>query len=144
MVAGNRSVLDQAKQSAARLKHDATRWYFEDRDAKNKPLPNSMRRADRAGFEMYPQWQNALHQNEKGEPEVKYVHPDGREVIYDGDTRKVLTDPELKGTFNYANAPAKDPENLAEWLDFLSQDGVLEHIVLDIVPSKLLKNTRKK
>ena len=136
---GKKNAIDQ-------VINNATRWHFEDRDAKNKPLPNSMRRADRAGFEMYPQWQNAEHQNDVGFPEVKYVHPDGREVIYDGDTRKVITDPKIKGTFNYANAPAREkpPEDAAELFECLSQEGVLKHFLLDWLPYNRLGNTRDK
>lgn len=135
---GKRNAIDQ-------IKHDATRWHFEDREAKNKPLPNSMRRVDRAGFEMYPQWQNEYHQNNIGEPEVKYAHPDGREVIYDGDTRKVVADPELKGTFNYANAPARKekPENTEEWMRYLFQNGALEHILYDIAPFEIEEFIRR-
>lgn len=136
--AGQKNAVDQAVENL-------TRWHFEDREAKNKPLPSSMRRADRAGFEMYPQWQNEYHQNNIGEPEVKYVHPDGREVIYDGDTRKVVIDPELKGTFNYANAPARKekPENTEEWMRYLFQNGPLEHILYDIAPYEIEKSIRR-
>lgn len=144
VAAGKKNAIDQIKQSADQFMHDATRWHFEDREAKNNPLPNSMRRADRAGFEMYPQWQNADHQNDLGFPEVKYVHPDGREVIYDGDTRKVVTDPEIKGTFNYVNTPPFDAEkaNLKDWLEFMTKG--LAHGILDYLPYRGLGNARDK
>lgn len=130
----------QSKKNAVdQAVHNLTRWHFGDREARNNPLPNSMRRADRAGFEMYPQWQNAEHQNDVGFPEVKYVHPDGREAIFDGDTRKIVTDPEIKGTFNYANAPAEDPNNMEEWWNFISNKETLKHTLYDLSPHLLHK-----
>lgn len=128
------------------FEHNATRWHYEDRDALNQPLPDNAKDARRMGFEKYPEWQNAAHQNEKGKPEVKFVHPDGREVIFDGDTGEVITDPELRGTYNYVNtAPDEDaPRYWWEYLDKLRSEGAAGHILLDYFPYSQLGNDRDK
>ena len=82
---------------------------------------------------------NKFHDNKKGNPEVKYVHPDGREVVYDGDTCEPVTNPKLKGTYNYVN-PAPWSWNPLKWNMIITR-GVL-HGVIDVAPYKIGGNVR--
>ena len=119
----------------------ATEWHFEGRDALNQPLPSSEEGARQGGFWQTPQWQAQEHQNEIGNPEKKYVHPSGREVVFDGDTGKVVDDPAKRGTYNYINMwdsrREMTPLDLPEWvLRFLS------HGAVDYLPYKIGGNVR--
>lgn len=71
-------------------------------------------------------------------------HKDGREVIFDGDTRKPIRDPNLKGTFNYAVVPPinLDDIDLEQIQDFL--DRSYEHAKRDILPAIKFGNRRKR
>ncbi len=55
--------------------------------------------------------QSKYHDNDKGEKEQKFIFPDGREAVYDGDTDKLMDSGPLRGTFNYVNpsAPSLNP-----------------------------------
>ena len=97
-----------------------------ERDALNTLLPDSEEDAQKQGFRQSSKWQSAEHQNKDGKPELKYTHPDGREVVFDGDTGKMITDPKIKGTFNYG------PEELT-----------LSHIFNDYLPFKMLEEPPK-
>jgi len=65
-------------------------WHFEDRDARNVNLPENADQAGRegSGWQEYPASQNKYHDNGIGKMERKFVHPDGREAVYDGDSGK--------------------------------------------------------
>ncbi len=108
-----------------------------------------MRRAEKAGFVRYPDWQNEYHQDGKGRREIKYGHPDGREVIFDGDTGKPVDDPRIEGTYNYAPVPPFGPEGEyltpSDWAGYLLEHGSPQqiaefltksvgHATLDIFP----------
>ncbi len=75
------------------------------RDALNSPLPKSARDAERSGFLLQSPKTSVWHQDDKGKPELKYIHPDGREVVFDGDTGQIITDPDIKGSYNYGPDP---------------------------------------
>ncbi|MDV7341782.1 hypothetical protein RYZ26_19430 [Terasakiella sp. A23] len=94
---------------------DDTSWHFEERDAKNVYLPENVNDVRRFGsrWEEYPAWQNRYHDNGIGKPERKFVNPDGREAIYDGDSGELITDRKLRGTFNYA-VPSKLPDDFTD------------------------------
>ncbi len=55
------------------------------------------------GWTELPPSQSVFHDNGTGLPERKFIHVDGREAVYDGDTGQVITDPEVAGTYNYVN-----------------------------------------
>ncbi len=89
-----------------------------------------------------PAWQNKYHDNGRGEPERKFVNPDGREAIYDGDSGDLVTDPNLRGTYNYTNAPRWDsrtmnPKKLGNFI----YNGT-KHLIQDVAPYKLFGNDR--
>jgi len=114
--------------------HKATRWHFEERDERNQPLPKSEDEAKESGFILYPGGMDDYHQNHIGKREKKYAHPDGREVVYDGDSGKVVSDPELQGTFNYVHQelPGKGPTDIVGWAKWAGSG--LGHVVADWVP----------
>lgn len=58
----------------------------------------------------------SFHQNNIGLDERKFVHPDGREVVYDGDSHQILTD-KFGGTYNFTN----------------DSDSSIDHGVQDVV-----------
>lgn len=78
---------------------------FEMREARNIKLPPNPELARDEGFVLCPPDEAAFHQNGKGKPELKFIHKDGREVVYDGDTHKIITDPRIRGTFNFGPNP---------------------------------------
>lgn len=51
------------------------------------------------------------HDNGVGQPELKYIHPDGREAVFDGDSLEAVEDPEYKATYNYVT-PSEMPQNI--------------------------------
>ena len=117
--------------------YKATGWHFEMRDARNETYPtiDEVRKSDNS-WELLPREQALLHDNKRGKPELKYIHPDGREAVFDGDTLEPGTDPRYKGTYNYVF-----PEPLPEpWYDHSSEEWILfdikgaGHTVLDVAP----------
>lgn len=44
-----------------------------------------------------------FHDNHVGRPEYKFVHPDGREVVFDGDSKIIISEYPLWGTYNFSN-----------------------------------------
>ncbi len=60
----------------------AQEWHFEERQARNTNLPQ-YKSVEAKGSEwtMAPEWMNAEHDNGDGLPEIKYMHPDGRDVL---------------------------------------------------------------
>ncbi|MEG3618958.1 hypothetical protein V5T82_10875 [Magnetovibrio sp. PR-2] len=116
------------------LFHKASRWHFEDRDKLNHPLPNSELNAKNSGFILYPEGMDNLHQNGVGKRERKYAHPDGREVVFDGDTGEVVTDPRHKGTYNYVHQELKptDDSDLWGWAKWATSGA--GHAATDMLP----------
>ena len=123
---------------------DDMSWHFEDRDAKNVYLPETIDDVRQRGsqFEEYPASQNKAHDNHIGEPERKFVHPDGREAVYDGDTGKLVTTPKLRGTYNYVNAwnKNKPTRNLLDSAEYGAR--WVGHAVTDVIPWMIGGNDR--
>ena len=80
-----------------------------------------------------------FHDNGIGNPEQKFIHDKGREAIYDGDTGGLVTDPDLRGTFNYV-PPEPFSFNPLLWDDYIINNG--GHILYDVLPYILLGNDR--
>ncbi len=118
-------------------------WHFEDRAAMNSNLPSYEEAiAEGSQWQLLPESQSIFHDNGEGKPELKFIHPDGREAVFDGDTHELVTDPEFAGTYNYVN-PAPAPENwydLAGWGSFAAKG--LGHVVADVLPYNLGGNVR--
>ena len=99
------------------------------REILNRPTPKSQEEAIRQGYHKSKPEHSVLHNNNIGNSEVKFVHPSGREVVFDGDTGKPLSDL-LGGTFNHVNYPSihkntSRPEDIAR---------LVGHTVLDVLP----------
>ena len=121
---------------------DATSWHFEDRDLLNSPQPKDENQAIKMGFERYPADQAFFHQNNIGKQEKKYGHPDGREVVFDGDTGKLATDIRYRGSYNY-EVPSPMPDHFVDikaWQDYLQNGG--GHVVKDVAPYLIGGNVR--
>ncbi|MEG3618963.1 peptidoglycan-binding domain-containing protein [Magnetovibrio sp. PR-2] len=141
-VKSDKSMLERLNENE--LFRDATRWHYEGREKRNTPLPENAVEAVKSGFAKYPDWQNEEHQNGIGKPEVKYAHPDGREVVYDGDTGKLITNPDLAGSYNYVTAPPFDPNDWqVDDLDDLVIYGA-GHMFTDWFPYKIFQGNHRK
>ncbi len=44
------------------------------------------------------------HDNGIGKPELKFVHNNGREAVFDGDTHEIIYDSQYRATYNYVTA----------------------------------------
>ena len=102
-----REAKDNALQAAQHVWKEATKWHYEDRDAKNKNLPsyNEVIIDDEAWNDV-GEGLAKYHQNGIGSPEMKFTNKDGREAVYTKDfssdgSYKLYTDSRYKGTYNY-------------------------------------------
>jgi len=83
--------------------------------------------ANDPNWELYSEDKSIYHNDGIGKPELKFVHKDGREIIFDGDTHEVVTDPNLEGTYNFSN-----PDGI---------DGTIMHAIQDVLPYYLWGNS---
>ncbi|RFB12158.1 hypothetical protein DZB84_19585 [Bacillus sp. HNG] len=123
--------------------------HYEQRDKLNEPHPTYKEvRNPRLGWIELPESMSVFHDDNKGEPEKKFIHPDGREAVFDGDTLKPVTDARYKGTYNYIN-PTLMPEgfpnskqDILDWVEY-GKTG-LGHVVTDVIPYYMVgqKNER--
>lgn len=88
---------------------------------------------------MLPPDMSRYHDNGKGKPEMKFIFPDGREAVYDGDTCELITDPILGGTYNYIN-PAEPSWNPEKWPSIIGRGA--GHFIIDILPYYIGGNIR--
>jgi hypothetical protein len=99
---------------------------------------------DDSGWREVPKWQTLYHDDGDEYPELKYIHPDGREVVFDGKTGEVMTDPRYLGTYNYI-MPAQPPEDFLDikgWKAFAKKG--IGHYVVDVLPYLTGGNVRGK
>jgi len=87
--------------------------------------------------------QAAFHQN-GGAEDLKFIHPDGRELVYDGDTNELMTDDRYMGTYNYVNAtiPADTTPGPIEAYLNTRTEGSRLHKAYDVDTWIELGNTR--
>ena len=88
-------------------------------------------------------YQAAFHQN-GGAEDLKFIHPDGRELVYDGDTVKIITSDAHMGTYNYVNATIPEdptPSPLESWQNTRTEGSRL-HTAYDVDTWVELGNTR--
>ena len=129
------------KATATDLWYDATYFHFEGREQLNQPYPSYEEvTAENSLWILLPPEQSIYHDNGVGAPEKKYIHPDGREAVFDGDTHEPVTDPQYMATYNYS-VPYYNPE---EGLTVKTVTSYFLHFVKDMLPYYLLNNTRKK
>jgi hypothetical protein len=96
----------------------------------------------KSAWEKVPQWQTLYHDDGDEYPELKYTHPDGREVVFDGKAGEVVTDPRYLGTYNYI-MPAQPPEDFLDikgWEAFAKKG--IGHYVVDVLPYLIGGNVR--
>ena len=130
-VRGNGSREDIGKQIAVAL----TAWHFEGRDNRNGTHPTYAQVNDASSkWRLLPKSQSILHDDGVGKPELKYVHPDGREAVFNGDCLCPEIRPQYKATYNYIN-PGVVPDN---WYDLPGWDqyvmDMIGHGVIDVAP----------
>lgn len=124
----------------------ATEFHFEKRDELNKAHPSySEVRLPNSEWKRLGPDMSKYHDNGQGKPELKFVHPDGREAVFDGDTLLPMTDPRYKGTYNYV-VPVPMPENkwdIFGWFEYVEKT-IIGHGIKDWLPYKLTgsKNER--
>nr|WP_289057531.1 RHS repeat-associated core domain-containing protein [uncultured Psychrobacter sp.] len=112
-----------------------TAWHFEGRDARNglHPTYNEVRNK-RNGWSPLSEEQSIFHDDGVGKKELKYVHPDGREAVFNGDCLCPEIRPQYKATYNYIN-PGVVPEN---WYNIPGWDkyvkDMIGHGVVDVLP----------
>jgi RHS repeat-associated protein len=135
------------QQTVTNIWGSMTSFQFEERDAKNVDLPtyDSIAGKKTEWIQLPPEL-SVLHDNKEKSPEIKFIHPDGREVVYTKDfssdgSYQVYTDPQYKGTFNYVTPanfpdPVKDitdvPRYLLQGADFLIKGA--GHVTADVLP----------
>jgi len=137
------TVTDSRPGVLERVWNALTGWHFEGRTARNGTPPTyDQARAQGSGWQLLGPSQSIYHDNGVGQPELKYIHPSGREVVFNGDSLQPITDPRYAGTYNYVN-PAPAPENwynVGGWLSFAGRGA--GHLVTDVVPYWLGGNVR--
>lgn len=92
------------------------------------------------GWEKLPPEMSIYHDNKIGKPELKFVHPDGREAVFDGDTLKPIVDSKLKATYNYVTPIQLKDLDYILW-DIHAPVHLIEytgkgagHFIFDMVP----------
>ena len=116
--------------------------HFEYRNELNKPYP-SYEEVQGRSWVLLPADQSIYHDNGVGKPEEKYIHPDGREAVFDGDTHEPITDPRYMATYNYCPPmPLPDNPTLPDYAVLLLQ--YIGHFIFDVFPYWIWGNERRK
>ena len=140
---GARSNAQKGDGFFKRLWKKATGWHFEGRVGKNGNLPSYGQVADEgSAWDLLSPEQSIFHDDGIGKAELKFVHPDGGEAVFNGDTLNLVTDSKYLGTYNYVNSAPK-PENwynVGGWGAYAGKG--LGHFVLDVVPYAIGGNVR--
>ena len=121
----------------------ATGWHFEGRDARNGNLPTyDQANSPDSQWQLLSADQSIFHDNGVGNAESKFIHPDGREVVFDGDTRQIITNDQYRGTYNYVN-PAPPPTSIWDVGGAAAYVGRgAGHLLLDVAPYAIGGNAR--
>ncbi len=122
----------------------ATDWHFEGRDDRNNSMFGTYEQVTRpgSGWKQMPEWQNAMHQDGKGKPELKFVHPYGQEIVFDGDTLQPVTG-DKRGTYNYFTPDTLDSIRGQEDIRNLARNW-RDHFFADMLPHMVLGPDRNK
>lgn len=140
----NRPVENKLNELLKKNYNRLTKWHYEERDAKNRNINNPRTLEQclaRDGW--YRTLTDIYHQNDVDHiREWKMLHPDGRELVFDGATGKLISDTRWKGTFNYVSIPPppENPLNIFGW----TQIGftIIGHAFLDVIPYYIGGNER--
>jgi hypothetical protein len=124
---------------------DVTDFHFEGREALNSDLPSYEEAIGKdSEWQLLPEEMSIFHDDGIGKPELKFIHPDGREAVFNGDTLKLVTDPRYVGTYNYVTPTTKPSSlgwgNVGEWIDFGVKGA--GHVITDVLPYGLGGNVR--
>ncbi|MCC3358122.1 hypothetical protein [Bacillus sp. REN16] len=145
---GVREGLDMTSTGRA-FRKDYEYFHYEQRDQMNGPHPTYQEAKDPGlGWIELPESMSIFHDDNNGKPERKFIHPDGREAVFDGDTLEPVTDARYKGTYNYINptiAPKGFPNSKQDILDWVEYGKAgLGHVVTDVIPYYMVgqKNER--
>lgn len=136
-----RMVSDPVKQTYRRL----TRWHFEGRTRLNKNgrIPSLDEISSDPHWTLLPPAMSVFHDNGVGQAELKFVSDDGREAVFDGDTKELLMNPKFMPTFNYVN-PMKTSEvnSVQSAAAFVGRN--VGHFFADVIPYAVGGNVRGK
>lgn len=137
-------VIDRVSNVAYQIYYDATKWHFEDRIAANGEHPTYDEVKNDTEWTLLPRSQSLYHIDDVGKDELKYVHPDGREAVFNGDTLNPMLDSQYMATYNYvALMPLPDNPSITDYVAY----GVrwIGHGICDVAPYVLLGgcNTRE-
>jgi RHS repeat-associated protein len=123
-----------------------TEWHYEGRDEKNKTTETPEEIAESARNNLggwTKEDRDIFHQGKNDDiHDTKYTNRDGREVVIDGATGKIDTNPETRGTYNYVD-PGVAPEkwnDIAGWAEYGTR--AVGHFFADVVPYAILGNDR--
>ena len=124
---------------------NATDFHFEGREALNSDLPTYEEAIGKdSEWQLLPEEMSIFHDDGIGRPELKFIHPDGREAVFNGDTLELVTDPRYVGTYNYVTPTTKPSSlewnNVGEWIEFGVKGA--GHVITDVIPYGLGGNVR--
>ncbi len=140
------SIKVKAKKKAGKALIKVTRWHFEDRMKRNRDIPSYGKVSSDSDWHKLSAVETVYHDNGDKFPEEKYVNYDGREAVFDGKTKRLVTDERYIGTYNYVT-PYVLPEkgerkkgDFTKW--FYTRIG---HAFMDVAPYYLTfkSNTRR-
>jgi RHS repeat-associated protein len=109
-------------------------WHHYVREYFNAPLPETPPSVEGTGWRKLSRKESVFHDNGDEYEECKYVHKDGREVVYDGRTNEIITDTVYKGTYNFVNPGTADDG----WIEYSAR--FVGHGVLDVIPYLIMGN----
>ncbi len=140
-----KEVWDQVTDITYDAYYSITEWHFEGREQKNGVHPTYEEvSAPGSGWTLLPPEMSIYHDNHRGNPEEKFIHSDGREAVFDGDTHLPITDSELMATYNYV-VPCTIPEDasIGDYLKFAYYGA--GHFFADMLPYYITgkSNTRE-
>ena len=134
-------------ETASRFGRWATAGHFENRAARNGNLPSYAQASEEGSqWKLLTAAQSIYHDNGQGQPELKFIHFDGREAVYDGDTLQLVTDPRYVGTYNYVNTMSMPAPTGEVFYDTVSAGMFMAanagHFVMDVIPYYIGGNVR--
>jgi hypothetical protein len=136
-------VVEDLADAAYQVYYDATKWHFEDRIAANGEHPSYEQVKNDENWRLLHKDESVFHMDGVGKDELKYVHPDGREAVFNGDTLAPMLDSRYMATYNYVPLmPLPNNPGIKDYAVYgLSYVG---HGVVDVFPYLILgkSNTR--
>ena len=133
--------VEAVKNCGYSLYYNATRFHFEDRIVANGQHATYDAVKENSEWRLLPREESLYHIDDKGKDELKYIHPDGREAVFNGDTLEPMTDPRYMATYNYV-ALYELPNTNASVRDYIKYGlSYVGHFAIDVVPYWLTLNS---